>query len=184
MTSVLFVCTGNICRSPTAAALLAERLALCDVKVEISSAGVRQQAQPPPPEAVKAAAFFGVDISTHRSRPLDALEIARADLVIGMARQHVREVVVAVPAAWPKTFTLLELVRRGAQVGPRRPDEGLGDWLARVHQGRSRAELLGDSTDDDVADPMGGPPSAYKASASALAQAVSALVELAWPACS
>lgn len=182
MSGLLFVCTGNICRSPTAAALLVDRLALCGVSVEVSSAGVRQQAQPPPPEAVRAAASFGVDISAHRSRQLDATEIAGADLVIGMARQHVREVVVALPAAWPKTFTLLELVRRGAHVGPRRRGEQLGDWLGKVHQGRNRAELLGDSPDDDVADPMGGPPSAYKTSASVLAQAVSRLVELAWPA--
>ena len=38
------------------------------------------------------------------------------------------------------------------------PGEPLASWLARVQLGRDRVELLGDSPDDDVADPMGGPP--------------------------
>ena len=65
--------------------------------------------------------------------------VAAADLVIGMAREHVREVAVLDPTASTATFTLKELVR-GASVrrGPRRRDESLADWLARLGEGRRR----------------------------------------------
>ena len=45
---------------------------------------------------------------------------------------------------------------------PRQSGEPLGDWLARVGHGRRISELTGSSPDDDVADPIGGPRSAYE----------------------
>jgi len=58
---------------------------------------------------------------------------------------------------WPRAFTLRELVRCGGPVGRRSAEETLADWLARAHRGRQRSALLGESPDDDVADPIGGP---------------------------
>jgi hypothetical protein len=89
--------------------------------------------------------------------------LQRADLVLGMERAHVRHSVLLEPEAWPRAFTLKELVRRGAELGPRPPVESPGAWLARAHEGRDRPDLLGDSPLDDVADPYGGPSSAYEA---------------------
>lgn len=101
-------------------------------------------------------------------------------MVLGMSREHVRYAVVAAPDAWPRAFTLKELVRRGEDAGPRMPGEPLAAWLARVHGGRERTALLGDSLLDDVADPMGGPPQAYTDTMALLDELVRRLAELCW----
>lgn len=187
------LCTGNVCRSPAAAALLARRLAALGERgeraaalgergehVAVCSAGLARPGCAPPREMVSVMAGYGIDLGSHRSRSVSRDELAAADLVLGMAREHVRHAVVGVPGVWPRAFTLAELVRRGEQAGPRPVGEPLLSWLARAHQGRQRAHLLGNSSDDDVADPMGGPPQAYAATAAVLDHLVSRLAELCW----
>jgi protein-tyrosine phosphatase len=98
---VLLVCTGNTCRSSIAEGLarrlLARRLGvpparLGDSGYEIVSAGVLgAPGLPPTQEAVQAARQRGVDISAHRSRPLTAELIRRADVVFCMTQMHVDE---------------------------------------------------------------------------------------------
>ena len=72
------------------------------------------------------------------SRTVTADDLAAADLILGLAREHVRHAAVLLPAAWPRAFTLRELVRRGRQAGPRAPGEPLGYWLTRAADGRDR----------------------------------------------
>ena len=63
---IIFICQGNICRSPFAAALLRARL--CDRRVSIGSAGtLPQPGRATPIFGVEAAAEYGVDLSSHRS---------------------------------------------------------------------------------------------------------------------
>jgi len=81
-TAVLVVCHGNICRSPFAAARLARELRTEGVLVE--SAGFLGPARPCPPEAVKAAARRGEDLSTHRSALLAPDVVRTADLIVVM----------------------------------------------------------------------------------------------------
>jgi len=76
-----------------------------------------------------------------------------------MARGHLRDVVVMVPSALPKTFTLRELVRRGEATGP---GTSLTGWLALLGEGRRSSDLLGDDPNDDIADPIGGPDADYE----------------------
>jgi protein-tyrosine phosphatase len=174
------VCTANRCRSVMAGALLACRLAEIGVTAVVRSAGSLGQDQPAPPEVISAMAAHGLDVGRHRSHVMTTTDLSAADLVLAMAREHVRHAVVTDPAAWSRTFTLKELLRRGRQTGPRMGGEPLAEWLARVHAGRQRAALLGDSPDDDVADPIGGPPQAYRATADLLDQLTGDLVELCW----
>jgi protein-tyrosine phosphatase len=181
VTAVLFVCSGNICRSPTAAALLAARADSRGDDISVVSAGTLDLAEPSPAEVVAAAADLGADVSTHVGHRFTPDEVVQADLIIGMAREHVREVVLAQPDVWPSAFTLRELVRRGHAVGRRGRLVSLDDWIARVHEGRRHTDLLGESDDDDVPDPMGGSPSEYRASAKQIAGLVDELVALAWP---
>lgn len=114
-----------------------------------------------PAEVDEVGRGLGVDLSAHRSRQLDPDEVAGAALVVGMTREHVRAVSLAAPGAFAKTFTLRELVRRSSGRGGRRSGEPLGEWVVRVGEGRRAADLLGSSSDDDVADPYGGPHRAY-----------------------
>ncbi len=177
---VLMLCTGNACRSPIAAALLSRRLAVLGEAVTVRSAGTASQGCPPPPEVVSVMAGYGIDLAPHRSRMVTPSELADAGLVLGMAREHVRHAVVTAPGAWPRAFTLRELVRQGERAGPRLAGEPLLNWVARAHDGRQRAHLLGASPDDDVADPMGGPPQVYAATAAVLDMLVSRLADMCW----
>jgi protein-tyrosine phosphatase len=104
--------------------------------------------------------------------------VTGADLVLGMARQHVREVVLLDPAAWPYSFTLKELVRRGELAGPWARGQSLDEWLAKVAADRTHSEMLGASAADDVADPIGGPRSRFEATAAELSELMAALVSL------
>ena len=114
--------------------------------------------------SVRAMAARGLALDAHVSRRLER-EMLDADLVLGMTRAHVRDAVVLEPSAFGRAFTLKELVRRGEAVGPRRPGQGLADWLAEVGEGRRTVDLLGESPDDDVADPIGRPDAEYERTA-------------------
>jgi protein-tyrosine phosphatase len=181
MTEILLLCTANICRSPMAAGFLARELAGRDIPARVRSAGMLGSDRPPPAEVVTATAGHGLDVTGHRSHLVTAADLARADLILAMAREHLRHAVVVAPDTWPRAFTIRELVRRGDLAGRRAPGETLPGWLDRVHDGRSRLALLGDSVQDDVADPMGSPLASYEQAAAELRQLACRLADLCWP---
>lgn len=92
MIGILFVCTGNTCRSPMAAGVMRSlvRGAGLEGTVEVDSAGtaVRVPGQPASPFAVEAAARRGHDIATHRSRSLTADDLTHFTHPLAMARTH------------------------------------------------------------------------------------------------
>lgn len=177
---IMVLCTANVCRSPMAAALLTRRLAVLGVTVPVRSAGMIRCGDPPHPEVVSVMSSYGIEISSHTSRVARAADLARASLVLAMARDNLRYAVITEPGVWPRAFTLKELIRRGEQIGSRPPGEPFAEWLSRAHAGRERTSLLGDSAEDDVADPAGGPRRAYAVTASLLDQLVMMLAELGW----
>ena len=140
-----------------AEALLRQRLGDLGVDARVASAGLLQAGNPASAHGIDIVRGRGLDMSTHRSRTMSRDILSQADLILGMAREHVREAVVLDPSLWPRTFTLKELVRRGEAAGPRRGGETLEEWLVRVGQGRRVADLTGSSPLDDIADPIGGP---------------------------
>ena len=160
--------------------LLGHRLAGLGVDARVASAGVLQAGQRASAHGVDILGARGLDMTAHRSRTMSRELLSSADLLIGMAREHVREAVVLDSALWPRTFTLKELVRRGEAVGPRRADESLAGWLARVAEGRRISELTGSSSADDVADPIGGPRSAYERMTTELDGLIDRLVAVAF----
>lgn len=95
---IVFICTGNTCRSPLAEALckkhLAERLGcrpeeLLERGICVQSAGIAAMiGAEATPEAVEAARALGADLSKHRSRPLSAELASQADYLIAMAHSH------------------------------------------------------------------------------------------------
>jgi len=177
---ILVLCTANVCRSAMAAPLLARRLAALGVTTPVRSAGMTRRGDPPHPEVISVMASYGIETAAHRSRVACAADLALATVVLAMSRENLRYAVTTAPAAWPRAFTLKELIRRGEQIGPRPPDEPFSGWLARAHAGRERMALLGDSAEDDVADPAGGPRRAYADTARLLERLVTRLAELGW----
>lgn len=82
---IVFLCYGNICRSPLAAGLAAQRLS----GVDIESAGFHQQEGRSCPERIQRIGnSFGVDLSGHRSRRVTREVLANADLVIAMDKEN------------------------------------------------------------------------------------------------
>ena len=153
---VLFVCTGNQCRSPMAAGLLQQGLTEKGATVVVDSAGFLGGGVPPPRHAVESMAAIGIDISAHRSRSVHPALVCRSELVIGMARQHVLGLSEMAPGWWERCFTFRDLLRRAASVGPRRPGDPIAAWADRLHAGRSLADLANLPLFDDVSDPVGG----------------------------
>src|SRR2546421_7064563 len=145
-----------------AEALLRHRLEGRGVDARVHSAGLRLVGEPASAHGVDVLAERGLDLSAHRSCIVNRRLLEDADLVLTMAREHLREAILDLPDVWTRAFTLKELVRRGERIGPRGPGESFEGWLARAHAGRNRADLLGSSIDDDVPDPIGSGRSSYE----------------------
>jgi len=165
MTSILVVCTGNICRSPMAEGFLRDALGrrLGEGAPDVSSAGTAGwEGSPAMPESVDAAGEFDVDISGHRGRRL-TIEMARgADLLLCMATEHRDAIDSAARDLGERTFTLKELVRLLEVEPPDSVDEGFAVRLHAADAAR-RSGAVPPSRDDDIADPLGQPPEAYRA---------------------
>lgn len=107
--SVLFVCLGNICRSPLAEAALREECARSDLNVIIDSAGTGDWhvGQPPDERAQAVAARNGVDIGHLRGRQVMASDFHDFDHVIALDNQNLRDLTAMRPANAVATLSLL-----------------------------------------------------------------------------
>jgi protein-tyrosine phosphatase len=108
---VLFVCMGNICRSPTAHGVFARYLRerAPELDVEVDSAGTHDYhvGSPPDPRAIAAAARRGVDLTAQRARLVRVADFQRHDLIVAMDRLN-REVLLDLsPAAYRERVRLL-----------------------------------------------------------------------------
>jgi protein-tyrosine phosphatase len=101
LVGVLFVCTGNICRSPTAEGVM--RKLVTDrgygEQIIIDSAGTHgyHEGEPPDPRSIEAALARGVDLSQQRARRIREDDFSEFDLILAMDRGHARILNRAIP---------------------------------------------------------------------------------------
>ncbi|MGX9789837.1 arsenate reductase/protein-tyrosine-phosphatase family protein [Mycobacterium sp. MMS18-G62] len=166
---VLFVCTGNICRSP-----IAERLATAySARIGVpdftaSSAGTRAvTAHPIHPDAALVLEKLGGDVSDFAARQLTSRIASAADLVLTMTRAHRDTVLELAPRQLHRTFTLSEAARLASDCDTR----NIADLAAQRSQ-VARHEL------SDVPDPIGQGADFFTTVGSQIAELLPPILEL------
>jgi RpiB/LacA/LacB family sugar-phosphate isomerase len=109
MKTILFVCTGNVCRSPMAQGIFKKAVQGGHDEYRVLSAGLgTSEGLPPSPNAIKAVQELGIDISDVRSRMLTPELVQQADYIFGMTHSHLDTILLLYPQAAEKTFLLRE----------------------------------------------------------------------------
>ena len=109
MKRILFVCSGNTCRSPLAEALARKVFARTGLHVEVASAGVSAMEGVPASEnSIGVARSHRLDLSGHRARLLSGEMVRGADLIVTMGRRHLDTVGVIEPDALTYTRLLTD----------------------------------------------------------------------------
>lgn len=100
---ILAVCAGNICRSPTAEAVIRDLAGASGLSVEVDSAGTGSWniGEPPTAQAVEVGANAGFEVSG-RARKLNSADFKRFDAILVMDRSNLRDVMAAAPDAESK----------------------------------------------------------------------------------
>ena len=124
---VLFVCTGNICRSPMALGLF-RRLLGNRKDITADAAGVHAvRGQPPSVHAIDVCRARGVDLAPFRSQPLTATLVDGATHIFAMTSSHLETIHLLFPQSADKTFLLREFEEPGATLWRDLPDPiGMG----------------------------------------------------------
>jgi len=166
--SLVFVCQGNICRSPFAAELFVQLLpAPIRPRFKVRSAGLWGEERAPPEEAIRVGYVRGIDLSAHRSRRLSWADLESVDLVVVMSGEQRR--VVVKKFGWPAEAVLVlgdldpEPIRARTITDPWSHSEAVfEESFARIHRTvevlvrelTARSIILEEAADSDRDEPF------------------------------
>lgn len=133
--SILYVCTGNVFRSPFAERITKKLLGNSSIKVE--SAGILEyRGQPLPQEIVEVARKYGVDLSRHKPRQVNVSLVEAADLILVFDKKQVAEL----EGMFPKTKAKILTIKNCAGFSDDRDMEDLWEKPVEVFE-RSIREI-------------------------------------------
>jgi protein-tyrosine phosphatase len=166
---ILFVCTGNICRSPTAERLVAAYATLHQIpELTSSSAGTRAViGHPIHSEAARVLDQMGGNTSGFAARQITAKITSAADLIITMTSAHRDTVLETAPRQLKRTFTLTEAARLASMDGA----DTLAD-LAALRPHLTANDMA------DIPDPIGQSPEVFAAVGAQIAELLPPILEL------
>ena len=182
--SVLFVCTGNLVRSPIALESARSRWSALDPSIRFSSAGTYAIDGAIPPEmAITAADQIGVNVRNHRAQALTPEMVHSSDLILVAERSHRAEIASMVPASSKYVFTLVQFARIAtalqaspyAIANPVEDREAALGFVSAVAQSRELSSIDGPDL-DDIDDPFGRRQTDYDRAAARIDGAVNHLL--------
>ncbi len=186
--SILFVCTGNICRSPIAERLFGTRIDSTRPVIASSAGTAGLTGFPMDAPAAQVLRELGGDSDGHVARRLTPALIAESDLILTGQTSHRSAVVLADPMAFRRVFTLREFGRLGAELTSL-PASATEDQLrSRVLDVAAQRGQAPASDVDEIDDPFGAPLRMMRACGQQIADAVDAaaavlgLARLSYPA--
>ena len=136
-TSVLFVCLGNICRSPLAEGVFRhqlEKAGYADIRVDSAGTGAWHLGDPPDPRSIETAARHGLDISGQRARRLNESDFRDHDLILAMDRSNRDTLLARAPAAARGRIHLFMEIALGETRDVPDPYYGTGDGFEMVYR--------------------------------------------------
>ncbi|WP_095083983.1 low molecular weight protein-tyrosine-phosphatase [Mesorhizobium sophorae] len=145
--SILFVCLGNICRSPLAEgvvrAVLSEREWGGDMLLDSAATSGWEVGSPPDPRSIAVAVRHGIDISRQRARKVTPEDFHRFDLILGMDRSNVRDLKALAPAAMhDRVHLFLEFAKGNARDVPDPYYDGAEAFASVYRMIREASEAL------------------------------------------
>ena len=159
---ILFVCTGNTCRSAMAEAFLKDKLMKTSSEIEVLSAGTNVKSNSSATEeAIKVMENFEIDLSDHVTHLLSKGTIEKAGLIIAMTRPHELSISKIQQKARSRTFLAGEIVRLGSQVSKLGELPSFSSWVEELHSARG-GHMTSGRAGDEVLDPFDKPLEEYE----------------------
>lgn len=188
MKRVLFVCTGNTCRSPMAEALFRRMAAERGVEAEVKSAGVSAvDGQEMSPHSQEVLRQRGIAADEFRSSFLDESMVDWADLILTMTMLHKQMVIERFPAAVDKTHALKEYANANPETAKLHQERESLIAELQIKQAMNQpvqdelhaklAELEEKLPNVDIFDPIGGSLELYEQTAAEIEEAISSVLD-------